>query len=157
MTRAEAHRSQFGEMHEKVKRTFINALFIGFTGTPIFSENDRDGCTTETVVGIGGSFVVDCSQGKMDPMTDGMVKMWGVFSEMERNIISQRVISGMKNASAKAAKIGRPEVTKDTLPDKFWKYYSLYKKSDMSITDFAKVMDASRTTIYKYIKIAEMD
>ena len=27
----EAHRSQFGEMHEKVKRTFINALFIGFT------------------------------------------------------------------------------------------------------------------------------
>lgn len=51
MTRAEAHRSQFGEMHEKVKRTFINALFIGFTGTPIFSENDKDGCTTETVFG----------------------------------------------------------------------------------------------------------
>ena len=47
----EAHRSQFGEMHEKVKRTFINALFIGFTGTPIFSENDKDGCTTETVFG----------------------------------------------------------------------------------------------------------
>lgn len=47
----EAHRSQFGKMHEKVKRTFINALFIGFTGTPIFSENDKDGCTTETVFG----------------------------------------------------------------------------------------------------------
>lgn len=47
----EAHRSQFGEMHEKVKRTFINALFIGFTGTPIFSENDKGGCTTETVFG----------------------------------------------------------------------------------------------------------
>ena len=47
----EAHRSQFGEMHEKVKRTFINALFIGFTGTPIFSENEKEGCTTETVFG----------------------------------------------------------------------------------------------------------
>lgn len=47
----EAHRSQFGEMHEKVKRTFINALFFGFTGTPIFSENDKEGCTTETVFG----------------------------------------------------------------------------------------------------------
>jgi type I restriction enzyme R subunit len=47
----EAHRSQFGEMHEKVKNTFLNALFIGFTGTPIFSENDKDGCTTETVFG----------------------------------------------------------------------------------------------------------
>ena len=101
--------------------------------------------------------MVDCSQGKMDPMTEGMIKMWGVFAEMERNIISQRVISGMKNAAAKGIKIGRPEVTKDNLPDKFWKYYSLYKKGDMSITDFAKVMDVSRTTIYKYISIAEMD
>lgn len=109
------------------------------------------------ILNIGGSFVVDCSQGKMDPMTGGMIKMWGVFAEMERNIISQRVISGMKNAAAKGAKIGRPEVTKDTLPDKFWKYYSLYKKGDMSITDFAKVMETSRTTIYKYIQIAEMD
>lgn len=109
------------------------------------------------ILNIGGSFVVDCSQGKMDPMTEGMIKMWGVFAEMERNIISQRVISGMKNAAAKGAKIGRPEVTKDNLPDKFWKYYALFKKGDISITDFAKVLGASRTTIYKYISIAEMD
>ena len=109
------------------------------------------------ILNIGGSFVVDCSQGKMEPMTAGMIKMWGVFAEMERNIISQRVISGMKNAAAKGIKIGRPEVTKDNLPDKFWKYYSLYKKGDMSVTDFAKVMESSRTTIYKYIQIAEMD
>lgn len=109
------------------------------------------------ILNIGGSFVVDCSLGKMDPMTEGMIKMWGVFAEMERHIISQRVISGMKNAAAKGAKIGRPEVTKENLPDKFWKYYSMYKKGDVSITDFAKVMDASRTTIYKYIKLAEMD
>lgn len=109
------------------------------------------------ILDIGGSFRVDCSKGEIDPMTEGMVKMWGVFAEMERNIISQRVKSGMKNAAAKGKQIGRPETTKDSLPDKFWKYYSFYKKSDMSITDFAKVMDASRTTIYKYIKIAEMD
>ncbi len=48
----EAHRSQFGEMHENVKNTFVNALFIGFTGTPIFSENEkRDGLTSEIVFG----------------------------------------------------------------------------------------------------------
>lgn len=48
----EAHRSQFGEMHQKVKTTFHNALFIGFTGTPIFPENMRAGeMTTESVFG----------------------------------------------------------------------------------------------------------
>lgn len=48
----EAHRSQFGVMHERVKRTFCNALFFGFTGTPIFSQNMKPGeLTTETVFG----------------------------------------------------------------------------------------------------------
>lgn len=48
----EAHRSQFGKMHERIKNTFTNALFIGFTGTPIFSENDKaDGMTSEVVFG----------------------------------------------------------------------------------------------------------
>ena len=70
---------------------------------------------------IGGSFVVDCSKGELDPMTEGMIKMWGVFAEMERNIISQRVKSGMKNARAKGKQIGRPPITMDRMPDKFWK------------------------------------
>ena len=48
----EAHRSQFGEMHKRVKRTFPNSLFFGFTGTPIFARNMRPGeYTTETVFG----------------------------------------------------------------------------------------------------------
>lgn len=47
----EAHRSQFGMMHERVKRVFPNALFFGFTGTPIFTENDREGKTTSTSFG----------------------------------------------------------------------------------------------------------
>ena len=46
----EAHRSQFGEMHGKIKSTFQNALFIGFTGTPIMTENDKDN-TTKTAFG----------------------------------------------------------------------------------------------------------
>lgn len=47
----EAHRSNFGEMHERIKKTFPIALFFGFTGTPIFDENNKNGLTTETVFG----------------------------------------------------------------------------------------------------------
>ncbi len=48
----EAHRSQFGDMHQNLKHTFYNALFIGFTGTPIFPDNMREGeMTTESVFG----------------------------------------------------------------------------------------------------------
>ena len=75
------------------------------------------------ILDIGGSFRVDCSKGDMDPITEGMVKMWGLFAEMERNIISQRVKSGMKNAAAKGKQIGKPATDKNSLPDKFWKYF----------------------------------
>ena len=66
-----------------------------------------------------GSFVVDCRSEDIDPMTKGMLMMWGVFSEMERDIISQRVKSGMENARAKGKHIGRPKVTIANLPQKF--------------------------------------
>lgn len=38
--------------------------------------------------------MVDCSK-DLDPMTEGMLKMMGVFSELERNMISQRVKMGI--------------------------------------------------------------
>ena len=37
----EAHRSTFGDMLTTIKETFPNAIFFGFTGTPIFDENAR--------------------------------------------------------------------------------------------------------------------
>lgn len=48
----EAHRSQFGKMHEHIKNEFQYACFIGFTGTPIFkNKNDKKGQSTDTVFG----------------------------------------------------------------------------------------------------------
>lgn len=107
------------------------------------------------ILNIGGSFVVDCSKGELDPMTEGMIKMWGVFSEMERNIISQRVKSGMKNARAKGKQIGRPPTTVDRLPDKFWKYYQKYRSGEINVAEFARLMKCSRVTIYKYLSMVE--
>jgi type I restriction enzyme R subunit len=47
----EAHRSTFGDMLITIKQTFTNALFFGFTGTPIHDENQRQMNTTATVFG----------------------------------------------------------------------------------------------------------
>ena len=104
-----------------------------------------------------GSFSVDCRSEDIDPMTKGMLMMWGVFSEMERDIISQRIKSGMKNAAAKGKLIGRPKTTVSRLPDKFWKYYKLYKNKEITVSECARLMNCSRTTIYKYLDLAGAD
>lgn len=48
----ECHRSQFGKMHNDVKKFFTKAQYFGFTGTPRFVENkSQDGRTTEDIFG----------------------------------------------------------------------------------------------------------
>lgn len=47
----EAHRSTFGDMLLTIKNTFPNAIFFGFTGTPIHEENQKKMNTTSTVFG----------------------------------------------------------------------------------------------------------
>ncbi|MBB5182494.1 type I restriction endonuclease subunit R, EcoR124 family [Catenisphaera adipataccumulans] len=47
----ECHRSTFGQMLSTIKQTFPNALFFGFTGTPVFEENEKALSTTADVFG----------------------------------------------------------------------------------------------------------
>ena len=47
----EAHRSTFGDMLSQIKSTFPQALFFGFTGTPIHAENEIKGSTTPDMFG----------------------------------------------------------------------------------------------------------
>lgn len=101
-----------------------------------------------------GTFVVDCSK-ELDPMTEGMLKMMGVFSELERNIISQRVKSGMDNAKAKGKTIGRPVTTADDIPNIFYKHYPKYRNGEINKKEFSRLCSLSYPTIYKYLSIVE--
>ena len=47
----EAHRTTFGDMLLTIKHNFPNAIFFGFTGTPIEEENAKKSSTTATVFG----------------------------------------------------------------------------------------------------------
>ena len=53
----ECHRSQFGEMHARITKSFKHYHLFGFTGTPIFAQNAGSSGnplkrTTEQVLGI---------------------------------------------------------------------------------------------------------
>lgn len=47
----ECHRSQFGDMHNKITDYFTNIQYFGFTGTPIFSVNANKKRTTKDIFG----------------------------------------------------------------------------------------------------------
>lgn len=101
-----------------------------------------------------GSFIVDCSK-ELDPMTEGMLKMMGVFAELERNMISQRVKSGMENARSKGKNIGRPVTTAEDIPNIFYRHYPKYKKGEINKKELSRLCSLSYPTIYKYLQIIE--
>lgn len=107
---------------------------------------------------IAGSLTVDCSPGKeLEPLTKGMLMMWGVFAELEHDIIVQRVKSGMENAKAKGKIIGRPKTTIDNIPSVFYKYYPRFNSGNINLSEFSRLCGMTRTTIYKYLRLVEGD
>lgn len=100
---------------------------------------------------IIGSITIDCRTGEIDPMSQAFMQMSAVFAELELSMIRSRVKSGMANAKAKGAKIGRPRATADDIPAIFYRHHPAYAAGNINIAEFARVCDMSRTTIYKYL------
>ena len=104
---------------------------------------------------ILGSITIDCRNGKIDPMTEAFLTMAGVFAQLELSMIRERVKSGMENARAKGKVIGRPVLTRDALPDVFYKHYPLLKNGTLTKKEFSQLIGVSRPTLDKYLHIAE--
>lgn len=104
---------------------------------------------------IIGSITIDCRTGQIDPMSQAFIQMSAVFAELELSIIRARVKSGMDNAKAKGAKIGRPRGTADDIPAIFYRHYPAYAAGNLNVSELARVCGISRGTAYKYIRISE--
>lgn len=104
---------------------------------------------------IVGSITLDCRDGQADPMSEAFLQMAGVFSQLELAMIRARVRSGMANARAKGAQIGRPQVTVNDIPPLFLRHYPSYKAGKLNLSELARVCEISRTTAYKYIGLLE--
>ena len=104
---------------------------------------------------IKGSITVDCTLGRLDPMSNAFIQMSGVFAELELGMIRERVRSGMANARSKGVRLGRPQMTKDDIPQIFYRHYPAYLNGDLNVSELARVCGLSRNTVYKYIKLVQ--
>lgn len=103
---------------------------------------------------IKNSIVIDCTDSKqIDAMTNAFIMITGVFAELERNMIIDRVRSGMSNARAKGVRLGRPTLTVEKIPSKVLNLYDRYRDKQLSKTEYAKLCDISRPTLDKYIAL----
>lgn len=106
---------------------------------------------------IKNSVTIDCTGGTLDPMTKAFIQMSGVFAELEKDIISQRVKSGVANAKANGKRVGRPELTVEHVKEntKFMDCYKLWKEGRINKVQIRQLTSLSRTTIDKYIQALE--
>lgn len=81
-----------------------------------------------------------------------LLTILGAVAEMERELIVERVREGIEKAKRFGTKsglaIGRPERKP---PKEFEKYYRKWKAKEIKATEFAKLIDVSRATLYRYI------
>ena len=104
---------------------------------------------------ILNSITVDCRQGTIDPMTNAYIMLAGVFAELEVEMTRARVRSGVANAIANGKQVGRPNTTKEDIPEVFNKYLPLYQRQAINKSEFARLSGLSRPSIDKYLHLLE--
>jgi len=98
-----------------------------------------------------GTLVFDCSID--EPLTEAMIKMAGVFAELERKMAAQRIKIGIAHAKSKGVRLGRPPLTADKLPDIVIRHFDLYNEGKITKGEYAKLCKVTMPTIYKYIRL----
>lgn len=95
--------------------------------------------------------------GKRDMQTKVMITMFGLFAEIERDLISARTKEGLAAARAKGKLLGRPKGTfKSRLDGKENEIKALLEKG-VSKSSIAKIVDVSRTTLVSFVKSRNLE
>lgn len=94
---------------------------------------------------------------KQDIQTKVMVAMFGLFAEIERDLISERTKEGLAAARARGKLLGRPKgiLGKSKLDGKENEIKDLLGKK-VSIASIAKIFEISRPALYSFIKTRKL-
>jgi DNA invertase Pin-like site-specific DNA recombinase len=97
-------------------------------------------------------------EGKQDMQTKVMITLFGLFAEVERDLISQRTKEGLATARAKGRLLGRPKgaLGKSKLDGKEEEIRMLLEKT-VSKASIAKIVGVSRTALHHYIRTRKLD
>jgi DNA invertase Pin-like site-specific DNA recombinase len=97
-------------------------------------------------------------EGKQTMQTKVMVALFGLFAEVERDLISERTREGLIAAKAKGKLLGRPRgsLGRSKLDGKELEIQTLLDKK-VSKASIAKIMGISRTALYSFIRTRGLD
>jgi len=95
--------------------------------------------------------------GNSNNMFKFMLTILGAVAEMERELTVERIREGIAKAKRYGTRSGRPIGRPPReIPASFKKYYPMWKKGELTATDFAKIVNVSRPTLYQYIRDSEI-
>jgi len=92
----------------------------------------------------------------IDTTTSGgklIFHIFGALAEFERDIIRERTNAGLQAARARGKRGGRPKTKTLDTPKKIALAQSLYDNKDNTIDEICKMLNISRATLYRYIKV----
>ena len=97
-------------------------------------------------------------EGKQDMQTKVMVTLFGLFAEIERDLISERTKEGLAAAKAKGRLLGRPKGTlgKSKLDGKEDEIRMLLIKQ-VSQASIAKIVEVAPNTLHHFIKTRRLE
>ena len=104
-----------------------------------------------------GTLDFDFEGGKIDAFKLAMLQIMGVFAELERNLTTERINSGLALAKTKGVKLGRPKKTAANVPIEVRQYWQSYADGSVTVSEYAKLTGLSRPTVYKYIKLLQQE
>jgi DNA invertase Pin-like site-specific DNA recombinase len=170
---AHRHRLQIDEFLEiqassrrSLKERGLEGLFAGMHGGDLMlvSELSRLGRSVGQIIQIVDDLVKHQIRfiaikeniqldGQQDMQSKVMVTMFGLFAEIERDLISQRTCEGLVAARAKGHLPGRPKGSRgqSRLDGKEAEVSMLLGKK-VSKASIAKIMDVSRSTMLHFIR-----
>ena len=97
-------------------------------------------------------------EGRQDMQTKVMIALFGLFAEVERDLISERTKEGLAAARAKGRLLGRPRGSLGTskLDGKEEEIRMLLEK-EVSKASIAKIVGISRTALHHFIRTRKLE